>query len=98
MFSFQDFAGAHFKIWFRIFETSVHKYHSQYSLSSDIGFCASSIYYENTFHSITKTTGYVGKGTPPLKKCFLSGIARMREGRPLTELKNTAKLYGDALV
>ena len=30
------------------------------------------------------------KGTPPLKKkCFLSGIAQMRGGRPLPELKNT---------
>ena len=90
MFSFQDFAGAHFKIWFRIFETSVHKYHSQYSLSSDIGFCASSIYYENTFHSITKTTGYVGKGTPPLKKMFSFGhCPNEGGGRPLPELKNT---------
>ena len=26
MFSFQDFAGAHFNIWFQIFETFVHKY------------------------------------------------------------------------
>ena len=25
------------------------------------------------------------KGTPPEKKCFLSGIARMRGGRPLPE-------------
>ena len=33
------------------------------------------------------------KGTPPKKKCFLSGIARMRGGRPLPELKNTLYIF-----
>ena len=29
----------------------------------------------------------------PKKKCFLSGIARMRGGRPLPELKNTIYIF-----
>ena len=38
----------------------------------------------------TMVRSEVCKGTPPEKKCFLLGIARMRGGgRPLPELKNT---------